>query len=57
MAQRNAFLDPTTGVLKCHGYVETNELDDIKIPVPDEFDKKPGQWVSPKKDGTDWKTV
>lgn len=50
MAQKNAFYDPITNVLKCYGYVETNEPGDIKLPVSEDFDLKPGehQWNGAK---------
>lgn len=44
MAQKNAFYDPTTKVLKCWGYVESNEVGDIKLPVSEDFDLKPGEF-------------
>ena len=43
-AQQNAFIDPTTGVLKTVGYVEANAPGDIKIAVPANFALKPGEW-------------
>jgi hypothetical protein len=48
---KHAFRDPTTGVLKCVGFVERNEPGDIKMVVPDEFALEPGKW---KWDGTAW---
>lgn len=39
---RYAFYDPATGVLKAHGFVETNEPGDIRVGVPDDFGLKPG---------------
>jgi hypothetical protein len=50
-AQQNAFIDPTTGILKTVGYTETNSPGDIKIPVPANFKLKPGDW---KWNGTGW---
>lgn len=37
MAQKNAFLDPVTNRLKCWGYIEANEVGDIKLPVSESF--------------------
>jgi hypothetical protein len=52
--QKNAFIDPTTGVLKAVGYVEANGAGDIKIPVATNFNLKPGEW---KWDGKNWTAV
>lgn len=38
---RKAFLHPVTGVLKCHGYVKTNEPGDVAMPVDDDFSLEP----------------
>lgn len=51
MAGRNSFYSPTTGILKCHGFVESNEFGDIKVPVSDDFTLEPGKW---RWDGTQW---
>lgn len=48
---RNAFLDPVTQVLKCHGFVESNEAGDIKMMVSTDFMLKPGEW---RWDGAQW---
>ena len=42
--QRNAFIDPATGVLKAVGYVEANAPGQIKIPVARDFILKPEEW-------------
>jgi hypothetical protein len=52
--QRNAFVDPATGVLKAVGYVEKNSPGEIKIPVTSDFTLKPGEW---KWDGKSWVAV
>lgn len=44
MAAKNAFIDPISSTLKCHGYVESNDDGDIKIPVADDFNLEPGKW-------------
>lgn len=49
--QRNAFVDPTTGVLIAVGYVEKNAPGEIKIPVTADFELKPGEW---RWDGKAW---
>ena len=49
--QQNAFVDPTTGILKTVGYTDTNAPGDIKIPVPANFNLQPGQW---KWNGSTW---
>ena len=41
--QRNAFIDPTTGVLKAVGFVEANAAGEVKIPVPADLELTPGQ--------------
>ncbi|MGH7853943.1 MAG: hypothetical protein ACREP3_10910 [Candidatus Binatia bacterium] len=52
MAQeRNAFIDPTTGVLKAVGYVKVNGPGEIKVPVAEDFSLKPGEW---RWDGKTW---
>jgi hypothetical protein len=52
--QRNAFVDPTTGVLKAVGYVEANAPGEVKIAVPADFALRPGQ---AKWNGTSWETI
>ncbi len=51
--QRNAFIDPNTGVVKAVGYVEANVAGEVKIPVPADIEITPGQsrW-----DGKNWVT-
>lgn len=49
--QRNAFIDPSTGVLVAVGYVEKNAPGEIKIPVPADFNLSPGEW---RWDGKTW---
>jgi hypothetical protein len=45
MAQeRNAFIDPTTGVSKAVGYVEKNAPGEVKMSVPSDFKLTPGEW-------------
>lgn len=39
---RKAFLDPATGLLKGHGFCDTNEPGDLVIDVPDTFHERPG---------------
>lgn len=51
MPGRNAFFDPATGYLTCHGFVESNAPGELKIPVPDDFSLQPYRW---KWDGADW---
>jgi hypothetical protein len=52
MAQeRNAFIDPTTGVLKAVGYVEKNAPGEVKMSVPSDFKLTPGEW---RWDGKTW---
>ncbi|OGO36712.1 MAG: hypothetical protein A2W35_17935 [Chloroflexi bacterium RBG_16_57_11] len=49
---KSAFVDSATGVLKCWGFVESNEPGDTRIPVPEDFalDPRAGwQW-----DGFTW---
>ncbi len=48
---KRAFLDPQTKILKCCGYVESNEAGDIVIDVPEDFILIPGfsRW-----DGVNW---
>lgn len=41
---KKAFINPDSGELKCHGFVETNVVGDIGIDVPDEFNLMPGEW-------------
>ena len=49
--QKNAFIDPTTGVLKAVGYVQMNGPGEIRIPVATNFNLKPGEW---RWDGRIW---
>jgi len=42
--ERNAFIDPTTGVLKAVGYVEKNAPGEVKMSVPSDFRLTPGEW-------------
>ena len=46
-SQRNAFLDPVTSRLKCHGFVQTNDPGDVVLPVPEDFALNP-------RDGWKW---
>lgn len=46
-----AFIDPVTRILKCHGFVDSNEPGDIAIDVPEYFDLEPGKW---RHDGSNW---
>lgn len=39
-----AFRDPVTGMLKCFGFVQTNEPGDISMDVPDDFNLEPRKW-------------
>lgn len=39
---KNAFFDPTTRILKAHGYMASNGADDLILIVPDSFDDAPG---------------
>jgi hypothetical protein len=48
---RNSFRAPVTGVLKAHGFVETNDPGDVKMAVAEDFNLTPGQW---KWDGSAW---
>lgn len=41
---RYAFIDSSSGVLKTHGYVETNEVGDTRLEVSEDFMLKPGRW-------------
>lgn len=41
--QKHAFLD-SNNVLKTWGYVESNNPGDVRIAVPEDFDKEPGKW-------------
>ena len=50
MVQRNAFLDPS-GVLKTHGFVETNRPGDTRLPVSEAFNLEPDKW---RWDGSQW---
>lgn len=51
---RLSFRDPVTNMLKCHGYVNTNQKNDISQPEADDFNLNPEdgwmwngtQWVS-----------
>lgn len=43
-AGRNAFIDPATGVLKAHGFVERNQVGDVRVPVADDFALEPERW-------------
>jgi len=49
--ERNAFIDPTTGVLKAVGYVEKNAPGEVKMTVPSDFKLTPGEW---RWDGKTW---
>ena len=53
-AQRYAFCDPGTGMLKTHGFVDSNEDGDFRVEVDEDFaevprtvayDKKKKTWV------------
>lgn len=46
-----AFIDPVTRILKCHGFIDSNEPGDIAIDVPEYFDLEPGKW---RHDGSNW---
>lgn len=48
---RLAFIDPVTKVLKCHGFVSSNQPGDVVVPVPDDFSLTPGLW---QWNGTEW---
>ena len=48
---RNSFRDPVTGVLKAHGFVQTNAPGDIAQPEADDFNLQPGLW---QWNGTQW---
>jgi hypothetical protein len=48
---KKAFIDPVTRILKCHGFVDSNEPGDIAIEVQDDFGLEPGKW---RHDGADW---
>ena len=50
-ASRMAFLDPVTGELKAHGFVEQNTPGDTAVPVPDDFSLEPHRW---RWDGSSW---
>lgn len=43
-AGRNAFVDPVTGMLKAHGFVDRNDSGDLVVPVADEFSLVPRVW-------------
>ena len=38
---RNAFLDPVTFRLTCHGFVATNSPGEVKVAVSEDFDLRP----------------
>lgn len=42
---RKAFLARDTGLLKCHGFVQSNEPGDIVLEVPENFELSPGKWI------------
>lgn len=44
MARRHAFYHPITGILKCVGWVQSNEIGDIRVLVDETFDLLPGEW-------------
>lgn len=46
-----SFRDPITGILKCCGYVETNDPTDIVQEESEDFNLYPGKW---RWDGTKW---
>lgn len=48
---KHAFCDPITGVLKCHGYVDGNDLGDLVLEVDEGFDLTPRRW---RWTGTAW---
>lgn len=48
---KRAFIDQATRILKCHGFVDSNEPGDIAIDVPDDFGLEPGKW---RHDGSNW---
>ena len=50
-AERRAFVDASTGVLKAHGFVDRNEPGDLAVPVADDFTLGPGRW---RWTGTGW---
>ena len=53
MMPRYAFLDPA-GLLKAHGFVETNEVGQTRVIVPDDFDLPPNRW---RHGGSGWEAV
>lgn len=48
---RNSFRHPVTGVLMAHGFVESNNLGEVKMLVSDDFALEPGKW---RWDGMQW---
>ena len=50
-AQHNAFVDPVTGELKAHGFVDQNSPGDVMIPVDNGFGLTPHAW---RWNGSDW---
>lgn len=40
---KNAFFDPVTMILKCHGFVDANEPGDVVVNVHDDFSLLPGE--------------
>ncbi len=48
---RRAFINPSTGVLKAHGHVATNDPGDVALSVEEDFDLQPGLW---RWDGNGW---
>jgi len=51
--KRKAFVCSRTGMLKAHGFVDSNDPDDIEVEVPDDFDRQPnhtkyqnGHWIA-----------
>ena len=44
MARRRSFRDPITNVLKCHGFVLTNQPGDLARDESDDFALEPGRW-------------
>lgn len=48
---KNSFRDPTTNVLKAHGFIEDNETGDLVRQEADDFNLQPGKW---QWDGAEW---